>query len=95
MRKQAYGPEVEQAVDAEFSGSTRSATVVVARGVQPGVQAGLDCPVREVRRQPIVRAQLGTAARLAPSKQAPRLAFRRARHQSATFRPALISSAWF
>ena len=58
MYKQADGPAVEQAADADRPGLTQTAAVVVTRGVRAGVQSGLNVPIRDVCRQPIALTPL-------------------------------------
>jgi hypothetical protein len=53
VQEQAVGPAVEHAVDFYGLAATQAAAVVVARGVEAGVQSGLDAPVRDVGLQPL------------------------------------------
>ena len=51
--EQAVGPAVEHAVDSHGGAAAQTAAVVVTRGVEPGVQPGLDGPVLDVSLEPL------------------------------------------
>lgn len=51
--QQAVGPAIEHAVNPDAVGPPESAAVVVARGVEPGVQSGLDGPMPDGGGQPL------------------------------------------
>jgi hypothetical protein len=59
VHEQAVGPAIEHAVDADGFASAQAAGVVVARGVEPRMQASLDAPVLDVGVQPLRQRQVG------------------------------------
>ena len=63
MHEQAVGPAVEHAVEPNGFGLAQAAAVIMARGVEPGVQAGFDGPVLDRGLEPPPGGQfLGGAA---------------------------------
>ena len=57
VHEQAVGPAIEHAVDPDGFGTTQTAAVVVARGVEPGVQSGFDAPVVDIGVEPLGRGE--------------------------------------
>jgi len=56
--EQAVRPAIEHAVDPDGLGPAEGAAVVVPRGVEPRVQAGLDRPMGDIVGQPLPRREL-------------------------------------
>ena len=62
VNEQAVGPAIEHAVEPDGVAAAQAAAIVVARGVETGVQASFDGPVLDICFEPQCRRELALGA---------------------------------
>ncbi len=85
---QAVGDAREHGVQSQGLGIAQPATVVLARGVEPGVESGFDAPVGDVGLKPLLRREFG---RRAAGDQANRFGFA---SRALAIEPGDLRGAW-